>query len=133
MRERPGTWLPRWSWRWVVPGLACFVVVLLLPGLISRLRRTHCEAARADVAAILGTLNEYAISNSGRFPNTLQALLAPIEGRILIDPWGREYHYEPPTPERIHPRVWSLGADGILGGTGENADIDSDQLREMDG
>ncbi|MBK7643712.1 MAG: type II secretion system protein GspG [Planctomycetes bacterium] len=50
------------------------------------------------------------------------------EDRVLLDPWKRPYVYVEPTPEHPLPRVLSLGADGMEGGEGEDADIDSDQL-----
>ncbi|HKC50803.1 MAG TPA: type II secretion system protein GspG [Myxococcota bacterium] len=127
-------------WHWVVLG----VVVLLAFAL--QMIPIRCgfidtsNKAQADMSAIVRALDEYAINNSGRFPSTLQPLVMPdtngnaylegFNGRIPVDPWKREYLYEPPTPEHPEPHVWSFGADGKLGGTGDDADIDSEQLRE---
>jgi len=95
-----------------------------------------------DLVTIVSSLDEYAIKHQGRYPTSLQPLVTPdvsgnsymegVDGKPPRDPWGREYHYEPPTPEHPKPHVWSYGADGRLGGTGEDADIDSDQLRKLE-
>ena len=42
---------------------------------------------------------------------------------IPADPWGREYIYEYPPQKSKNYDLYSLGADGIEGGTGENSDI----------
>ena len=42
---------------------------------------------------------------------------------IPTDPWGREYIYEYPPQKSKNYDLYSLGADGIEGGTGENSDI----------
>ena len=44
---------------------------------------------------------------------------------IPTDPWGRDYDYacEPFAGVRIPYELQSLGADGTVGGAGENADI----------
>jgi len=140
MSERTKTWLPSWFWRWIVPGMTCLGVLLLAPRLVSRFYRTHCEAAMADVDSIVQALYEYAITHSGEFPSSLQPLVTPdtngnaylegFNGKLPKDPWKHDYQYQRPTPEHPKPHVWTFGADGKLGGKGDDADIDSDQLRE---
>ena len=39
------------------------------------------------------------------------------------DPWGREYLYLYPGLKNSSYDVYTLGADGVEGGTGENADL----------
>ena len=95
-------------------------------------------SARADITSIVTALTEYAINNSGHYPEDLEPLVTPDanghkylewpgEG-IPKDPWGREYIYEAPREGHPRPRVTTLGRDGQLGGTGEDADLDSDKL-----
>ncbi|HKC50802.1 MAG TPA: type II secretion system protein GspG [Myxococcota bacterium] len=55
-------------------------------------------------------------------------VLRDAAGNLLLDPWKRPYLYLDPTPEHPRPRVVSLGADGKVGGEGDCADIDSDEL-----
>jgi general secretion pathway protein G len=96
--------------------------------------------AKADVETIMQALIEYAINNSGNYPDSLEPLVTPdangrsyLEGydqKIPKDPWGHEYQYEPGTAQHPLPRVWSYGSDGAPGGTGDAADLDSDRIRE---
>ena len=41
------------------------------------------------------------------------------------DPWGNEYVYTIPGEEGREYDLSSLGADGQVGGTGDNADINN--------
>jgi general secretion pathway protein G len=92
--------------------------------------------ARADILAIETALKDYAINNGGKYPDVLAVLVVPdVNGhaylaskKVPTDPWGREYLYEPPTPSRAEPRVYTLGKDGQVGGEGDDADIDNSML-----
>jgi general secretion pathway protein G len=96
--------------------------------------------AKADIMSIMMSLDEYAINNSGKYPDSLEPLVTPdinghvylegFDGKFPKDPWHNEYQYEPPRPGHPQPRVLSYGSDGAPGGSGDAADIDSDQLRE---
>ena len=96
--------------------------------------------AKADIAAILQSLDEYAIANEGSYPSSLEVLVLPDEdghchlegydGLVPLDPWKRPYLYQAPTPDLPRPLVWTYGAGGKPGGTGDNADIDSEHLLE---
>jgi general secretion pathway protein G len=50
--------------------------------------------------------------------------------KVPADPWGREYLYDPPGEDQKRPRVYTLGADGKVGGAGEDADVDSWTMRD---
>ena len=96
--------------------------------------------AKSDVSAISSTLDEYADTHSKQYPADLIPLVTPNEsgkcwlegynGKIPKDPWKHEYQYQPPTPEHPTPRVLSFGSDGLQGGEGDAADLDSDDLKE---
>ena len=74
--------------------------------------------------------------NHGELPESLDVLLESDEalgggGYInrkdrLLDPWGFKFHYKKESASRYV--IFSLGADGVEGGTGENADVSSDNL-----
>ena len=76
----------------------------------------------------------YAKEHKGKYPKTIRALVRKSESGkqylvrkdLPMDPWLRFYHYDPPTAFKPMARVYSLGADGKLGGTKENRDIGSD-------
>jgi type II secretion system protein G len=87
--------------------------------------------AQIDVAALVDALQAYAIANGGKYPDSLEVLVTrDVNGQTFLDrtklpkdPWGRDYHYDPPKTANGTPRVYSYGKDGQPGGTGENADI----------
>ncbi len=95
-------------------------------------------AAREDAFAIQSVLEDFAEAHSKQYPVDLKPLVTPDEsgkiwlegynGHIPMDPWRHEYQYEPPTPAHPRPHVWSYGADGKRGGSGDDADIDSEDL-----
>jgi general secretion pathway protein G len=52
--------------------------------------------------------------------------LFPEDGYISalpLDPWGREYLYEFPPSKSRKFDLYTLGADGMEGGTGDDTDI----------
>ena len=61
--------------------------------------------------------------DTGRFPSTRDGLgpLAPkYVARVGYDGWGRPYQYE---SDGGSARIWTLGRDGVPGGTGPDADL----------
>ena len=124
----------------VIIGL---LMTLVVPNIIRRFFQAQNVIAKADITAIMASLDEYAINNSGKFPDSLQPLVDPYKnghsylegrnGKIPKDPWKNEYQYEPPQPGHPHPRVISFGNDGQPGGEGDGADIDSDTIKSGDG
>jgi len=88
------------------------------------------RAAAEELALLRQAVDEYALANRGRYPDSLEELRRPdvngsrfLEGqRLTRDPWGNLYRYERPT-RGSDPRVYSLGADGLVGGRGEDADV----------
>jgi len=87
---------------------------------------------KADILAIRAALDEYALNNGGKYPATLDVLIAPgSDGHTYLatkavprDPWGNAYHYDPPSAAYAKGYITCYGADGKPGGQGEDADID---------
>ena len=133
--------------------LELMVVVVILgilatyvaPRFMGRTDEAKAVKAKVDISALETTLKLYRLDNS-HYPTTEQGLAALIEkptiepiplnwkekgyldkGRIPKDPWGREYLYFSPG---VHDEfdIISYGADGIAGGEGINADINSWEL-----
>jgi len=119
----------------VVGLISCLLLTTLfaVPRLVSRLGRTICPRANADVSALAGAVSEYAADHGGLYPRSLEELLAAdARGARYLDldtlprdPWGRPYGYEPPSTSSARFRVFTLGADGEPGGEGEDRDIDN--------
>ncbi|MFN3789694.1 type II secretion system major pseudopilin GspG [Massilia sp.] len=113
---------------------------LVVPKLLGRTGEARVTAARTDIATMSQALKLYKLDNQ-RYPSTEQGLQAlvtkPTSGpaangwkdggymeKLPKDPWGNPYQYLSPG---IHGEVdiFSLGADGQPGGTGEDADVGS--------
>jgi general secretion pathway protein G len=113
----------------VIIGL---LATLVVPNVLEKFGKATQEKAKADITQIVNALNEYAIRNAGKYPESLEALVTPDQNgytflnakKIPKDPWKQEYLYEAPTPGSGEPtpRVWTYGKDGQPGG---DDDIDS--------
>ncbi|HUF57700.1 MAG TPA: type II secretion system major pseudopilin GspG [Thermohalobaculum sp.] len=118
------------------------LVVLLIIGLIAAfavpqvmnyLGGARRDSAEVQVNQLSGILDLYRL-DVGRYPDDLQALVeqpsdadswnGPYvrKAEALIDPWGEPYVYRMPG-EHGRFDLMSLGADGVEGGEGEDADI----------
>lgn len=119
----------------VIMGLLISVVA---PTVLNRADEARVQKAQADFKAIETALKIYRLDNYV-YPTTeqgLEALIAPStldpeprnfkEGGYLedlpVDPWGRPYLYLHPG-EQGEVDIYSLGADGLSGGEGQNADV----------
>ena len=94
------------------------------------------QKVRADISIIKEALDAYAMAHQGDYPESLE-VLATLDDHghgylrqptIPEDPWGQDYGYEPPRPGRPQPRVYTLGRDQSIGGTGDDEDIDYDAI-----
>ncbi len=122
----------------VIIGLLAGVATVAVRGYLIRGRQ---GAARMEIANIMQGLETY-YAIHGRYPSLregLAALKEPAEGfeagiitTELVDPWGNPYEYSVPGPEGLPYLVVCYGADGREGGTGENADITSADLKRRE-
>jgi general secretion pathway protein G len=122
----------------VVVFILGLLVTLVAPRIIGRTDEARVTKAKADIKAIEEALNMFKLDN-GFYPSSAEGLGALVQGtprakrfnpdgylsKIPIDPWGNEYLYSSDGRDVI---VVSLGADGVEGGEGYNADIDSRAL-----
>jgi general secretion pathway protein G len=124
----------------VVVVIMGVLAALLVPRLMGRTDDARILAAKQDIATLMQALKLYRLDNQ-RYPTTeqgLQALIArPTNGpqpanwksggyidRLNKDPWGNIYQYMSPGT-RSEVDIFSYGADGQPGGTGNDADIGS--------
>ena len=119
----------------IIALLATFVVQNALPYIF----QAGKAKAAADISTICSALDNYAINNGGRYPDTLEILVTPDENGITmlkdqlsvpLDPWKNPYVYEPPLGGTGPYKVISYGKDGQPGGEGDDADIDNFTIRE---
>ena len=114
------------------------LAALVVPRVVGRGDDARVTAAKADIAQIKSALKLYYLDNQ-RYPSTEQGLAAlsakptaaPVPAawkqggyieKLPNDPWGKPYQYLIPGIQS-EVDVFSYGADGVAGGTGNNADI----------
>lgn len=115
---------------------------LVAPRIIGRVSEARSASARTQIELLSVALDNYRLDN-GRYPTSdqgLQALrTAPtgepvprnwrgpyVRKEIPLDPWDRPYVYRSPGIENPDAYdLFTLGADGVPGGEGEDADITS--------
>ena len=123
----------------VIIGL---LVSIVAPNVLDQADDARVKKAVADFSAIETALSIYRLNNYN-YPTSDQGLEALVEkstiepipnnwkkggylNEIPYDPWQRPYLYL--SPAEFSDRefdIYSLGADGISGGEGQNADIGS--------
>ena len=119
----------------VVLVILAILATIVVPRVMDRPDEARVVKAKQDVQALVTALNLYKLDNYN-YPSTDQGLQALVtrpataanwrEGGYLdqlpTDPWGQPYQYlNPGTHASID--VYSLGADGNVGGEGMAADI----------
>ncbi len=127
----------------VVVVIMGILAALVVPKLMGRTDDARVTAARQDIATVMQALKLYKLDNQ-RYPTTEQGLNAlvvkPTVGpeargwksggyldKLPKDPWGNPYQYLSPGIKG-EVDVFSFGADGQAGGTGNDADIGSWEL-----
>lgn len=122
----------------VVVVIISILAAVVVPRIMDEPDRARVVRAEQDIRALVTALNLYRLDNA-IYPTTEQGLSALVEpprgqpqprnwkaggyiDQLPLDPWGREYQYLNPG---IHSDVdvWSLGANGLPGGEGINAEI----------
>lgn len=122
----------------VVLVIIGIVAALIVPNVIGRPDEARAAVAKSDLRTIAASLEMYRL-DARAYPTTAQGLKALIEkptetpvpdtwaaGGYLptmpLDPWGKPYVYQSPA-DSVPYALTSLGADGVPGGDGVNADI----------
>ncbi|MFZ6744225.1 type II secretion system major pseudopilin GspG [Undibacterium sp. JH2W] len=124
----------------VVVTIIAILGAFMVPKLTGFTHEARVAAAKQDISTIMTSLKLYRLHNQ-RYPTTEQGLQALVEKptsgpaanawqtggyleKLRNDPWGKPYQYLSPGI-RGDVDVFSLGADGQPGGSGEDADIGS--------
>ena len=119
----------------VVLAILTLLASLVGPRVLSQLGGAKSKTAALQIADIEKSLEIFKL-DVGRFPSTKEGLDAMvnrpeslpgwngpyIKGGVPMDPWGKPYVYTSPAPNG-GMEIVTLGADGVPGGDGENADI----------
>ena len=119
----------------VVLAILTMLAGLVGPRVLSALGGAKSKTAALQIADLEKSLELFKL-DVGRFPTTAEGLDALVnrpaaangwngpylKGGVPTDPWGKPYVFTSPTASGGVDIV-SLGADGLPGGEGENADI----------
>ncbi|MEA1832124.1 type II secretion system major pseudopilin GspG [Methylobacterium durans] len=123
----------------VVLAIIGMIATMVTPQVLGYLGRAKGETARIQVKNIAQAVELYYL-DTGTYPTTAQGLSALVaapaaslawrgpyvrDARGLSDPWGNPYLYRSPGLGGTPYEVYSLGADGKVGGAGDRADVAS--------
>jgi general secretion pathway protein G len=114
------------------------VAAIVVPNVVGRPDQARATVAETDLRTIAASLEMYRLDNRS-YPTTEQGLAALaarptlppkppnwVQGGYLravpTDPWGRAYVYLSPAQDAGFALL-SLGADGVEGGEGVDADV----------
>lgn len=122
----------------VILGLVATVFTLSIAGRFNQSKR---ELAKSQIGLIDGQVQTYYTQNSEWPPadRGLSVLTSPeakpsdafyMTEDQLVDPWGNQFYIIVPGPSGHPFELVSYGADGQPGGTDENADLSSLNLRD---
>lgn len=121
----------------VILGLLASVLLVNFSGGVGRGKQ---ELAKTGIGVVVQKVEMYRV-DKGQWPPNDLGLAVLSDGHSkptdawylgkdqLLDPWKRPYVFAAPGPDEHPYEVVSLGADGHLGGDGENADLTSVHLR----
>jgi general secretion pathway protein G len=124
----------------VVIAVISVLAALVAPNVFRHVGTAKDAAARSQIEMLGAALDAYRLDN-GRYPSSEQGLDAlwqtpateprPLNWRgpylrkaVPLDPWGHAYVYVSPGEVNVQGfDLLSLGADGQMGGEGEDTDI----------
>ena len=107
----------------VIIGILASIIV---PKIMDKPGQARTQKAIHDIQAISSALNLYKLDKF-TYPSTdegLEILVNQYLDKKPMDPWGRDYYYLSPGETRDFD-LSSLGADGKMGGSDENSDINN--------
>ncbi len=122
----------------VVVVILSILAAIVVPRIMDRPDEARITKARQDIRALESALNLYKLDNYD-YPTTEQGLESLVEApttppeprnwkpggyvdRLPKDPWGNDYQYLSPGQNGAID-LYSLGADGEIGGEGSRSDI----------
>jgi len=126
----------------VVLAIIGMLATLVAPRLFAQLDRGKITATEAQARNLQTALDAFRL-DVGRYPNEQEGLAALITapqaldgrwqgpyiegGELPLDQWANAYVYKAPELDAngrpLRPKIISYGADGVEGGSGNNADI----------
>ncbi len=130
----------------VVIAILALLAALVAPKIMGRSDDAKIADAKVQIKNMETALKLYKLDN-GVYPSTEQGLATLVEKpttgqipknykaegyleskKVPKDPWGNDFAYLSPGEHGDYD-LYSLGADGVKGGDGKNADIESWNLQ----
>lgn len=126
----------------VVIAIIATLAAVVAPSLFGNVGEARRSTAKSQIEIMALSLDAYKLDNE-EFPTTQQGLdalrMIPVTGtppvnwkgpylrqNVPLDPWRRPYVYTSPGLANLTSYdLYTLGKDGKVGGTGEDADITS--------
>jgi general secretion pathway protein G len=118
-----------------------FLAGIVGVAVVAQIDKARVTTTKTQIKQLEAALTFFQMEN-GFFPSTDQGLEALVEkptggreahsyreggylqgGVVPLDAWQSPYQYESPGQINRDYDIWSLGADGVAGGTGVDADI----------
>ena len=118
-----------------------FLAGIVGVAVVAQIDKARVTTTRTQIKQLEAALTFFQMEN-GFFPSTDQGLEALVEqpttgreprsyreggylqgGVVPLDAWQSPFQYESPGQINRDYDIWSLGADGVAGGTGSDADI----------
>jgi general secretion pathway protein G len=118
----------------IVVGIMALLVTLIGPNLIRQFQGSQGKTAGVQIQMLKSALDLY-VMDIGRYPTSAEGLDALVsnaasapgwkgpylrDGKLPLDPWGNAYAYGLEDGRVV---ITSMGADGRIGGDGNDADI----------
>lgn len=119
----------------VVVAIIGLLAAMIVPNVIGQGEQAKVDIAKTNMSRVVQQLDMYKFNN-GTYPSTEEGIHALVERSasarkwpeggylpsVPEDPWGNEYIYISPGVDGPFD-LYSLGADGVEGGEGTDADI----------
>jgi general secretion pathway protein G len=117
----------------VVIAILSVIAAIVAPNLLGKAQDANVHAAKIQIEQITAAIDLYRLE-TGRYPQRLEDLVANpgdvprwkgpyLRKRSLMqDPWHNDIQYQHPGQRGTYD-LYSYGADGRLGGDGNDAEI----------
>lgn len=121
--------------RWSIAILLCLFIGVVLSAVLGaigapdkkkELLLRQRKAVHEQMILIGKALDSFR-DHHERYPSTTEGLKVLQQGKLSRDPWGILYVYNTSADMKTY-ELWSYGADGVVGGNEEKADLEFSPL-----
>jgi general secretion pathway protein G len=123
----------------IVMVIIAMLAALVGPRVMGALSSSKLKATKIQIETLSASVDAFHL-DVGRFPTQLEGLKVLVENpektpianwrgpylkknTVPNDEWGNAFIYEIPSKHKMPFDIYSLGADGKLGGTGDDAEL----------